>query len=115
MTLLPKDKKLPVQDEKTGGNPLFPVFLKLNELHTVLIGGGNVGLEKLTAIVNNSPEATVTVIAQNVLPEVHVLAADYSGVNILQKQFEDTDLDHADVVIAATNDSELNKNIRQAA
>jgi siroheme synthase (precorrin-2 oxidase/ferrochelatase) len=28
---------------------LFPVFLKLNELHTVLIGAGNVGLEKLTA------------------------------------------------------------------
>jgi siroheme synthase (precorrin-2 oxidase/ferrochelatase) len=29
---------------------LFPVFLKLNDLHTVLVGGGNVGLEKLTAL-----------------------------------------------------------------
>ena len=115
MTLLPKDNKLVVQDEKTGGNPLFPVFLKLNALHTVLIGGGNVGLEKLTALLQNSPEATVTIIAQNILPEVHVLAADYAGVNILQKSFADTDLDHADVVIAATNDSELNKSIREAA
>ena len=49
MTLLPKDNGInSIQDEKTGDNPLFPVFLKLNELHTVLIGAGNVGLEKLT-------------------------------------------------------------------
>ena len=62
--MLPKDSKLnTLQVEKPGGNPLFPVFLKLNELHTVLVGAGNVGLEKLTAILHNSPEATVTVIA----------------------------------------------------
>jgi len=94
---------------------LFPIFLKLNDLHTVLIGGGNVGLEKLTAILNNSPDAKVTVIALAILPELHVLAAAYSQVNIIQKSFSDTDLDNADVVIAATNDSELNKFIRESA
>src|SRR5277367_5358745 len=91
-----------VQYKKTEGNQLFPVFLKLNDLHTVLIGAGNVGLEKLTAILHNSPEATVTVIALTVLPAVHVLAADYKGVKIIQKTFTDTDLNEADVVIAAT-------------
>jgi len=116
MTLLPKDKTLnTIQDEKTEGNPLFPVFLKLNELHTIMIGAGNVGLEKLTAILHNSPDAGVTVIALSILQDVHVLAAEYKGVNIVQKSFTDSDLDNADLVISATNDSELNNFIRQSA
>jgi siroheme synthase-like protein len=115
MTLLPKDSRLAIQDKRTEGNPLFPVFLKLNDLHTVLIGAGNVGLEKLTAILHNSPDAKVTVIALEILPEVHILASEYKGLKIIQKSFSDTDLDNADVVIAATNDSDLNIFIRQSA
>jgi len=116
MTSLPKNKQPgSISDEKPGGNPLFPVFLKLNELHTVLIGAGNVGLEKLTAVLQNSPEASVTVIALAILPDVHLLAAAYNGVRIVQKEFSDTDLDKADIVITATNNSELNKFIRQSA
>ena len=116
MSLLPKDSSITkVQDQDTGGNQLFPVFLKLNDLHTVLIGGGNVGLEKLTAILNNSPQAKVTVISREFLPEVHELAAQYNGLTIIQKSFTDDDLNDAEVVIAATNDSDLNKYIRQAA
>jgi len=104
-----------IQYEKTDGNQLFPVFLKLNNLHTVLIGAGNVGLEKLTAIVSNSPSARVTVIANKFLPEVHALASGYNGVKIIQKAFADTDLDKADIVVAATNDTELNTYIRESA
>src|SRR4051812_42518342 len=116
MTLLPKDSSIAkVQNQDTGGNQLFPVFLKLNDLHTVLVGGGNVGLEKLGAILNNSPLAKVTVISREFLPEVHELASQYEGVTIVQKSFADDDLNDAEVVIAATNDSDLNKYIRQAA
>jgi len=117
MTLLPKDSNLNItQDGNTpGNNQLFPVFIKLNELHTVLIGAGNIGLEKLTAIVNNSPLATVTIIARTFSPEVHALAAQFNGVKILQKTFEDTDLDNANLVIAATNDNALNEYIVKAA
>ncbi|AYL94857.1 TSUP family transporter [Mucilaginibacter celer] len=116
MTLLPRDNSLTnIQDEKQEGNQLFPVFLKLNNLHTVLIGGGNVGLEKLTAVLNNSNHARVTVISREFLPEVHTLAAQYPGIRIVQKSFTDDDLNDADIVIAATNDSELNNYIRNAA
>ncbi|QTE38322.1 TSUP family transporter [Mucilaginibacter gossypii] len=116
MTLLPGDKSLTnIQDEKQEGNQLFPVFLKLNDLHTVLIGGGNVGLEKLTAVLNNSNSARVTIISREFLPDVHKLASQYPGVRIIQKSFADDDLNDADIVIAATNDSELNNYIRNAA
>ena len=111
----PKNSSLTIPDKITGGNPLFPVFLKLNDLHTVLVGAGKVGLEKLTAILHNSPDAKVTVIALEILPEIHLLAAGYQKLVIVQKTFIDSDLDNADVVIAATNNSELNNFIRQSA
>ncbi|HZX59485.1 MAG TPA: TSUP family transporter [Mucilaginibacter sp.] len=116
MTSSPRNSGLDtIQYEKTEGNQLFPVFLKLNDLHTVLIGAGNVGLEKLTAIVTNSPLARVTVIANEFLPEVHTLASSYNGIKIIQKSFADTDLDTADIVVAATNDTTLNTYIRESA
>jgi len=115
MTLVKSTRESSVENKENTGNQLFPVFLKLNELHTVLIGAGNVGLEKLTAILNNSNSAKITVIAREVLPEVFGLTESYAGVTILQKSFEAADLDVAEIVVAATDDSELNRQIRQAA
>lgn len=116
MATLPENNDLTaVQDDKKTGNQLFPVFLKLNELHTVLIGAGNVGLEKLTVVLHNSPEARVTVIAENIIDEIHQLAVKFPKLTIHQKSFTDNDLDSADIVIAATDNSELNAYIRQSA
>jgi len=116
MTSLPKNNQSKsTETGKSRGNSLFPVFLKLNQLHTVLIGAGNIGLEKLCAILLNSPEAQITVVALTISPEVAVLAAGYNRVTIVQKAFADTDLDDADLVIAATNNPELNDFIRTSA
>jgi siroheme synthase-like protein len=114
-TVSENNELIAVQDEKTGGNQLFPVFLKLNELHTVLIGAGNVGLEKLTAILHNSHEAKVTVIAKEVIQPVRDLAVKHSTITIIEKAFDDSDLNTADLVIAATDDSKLNRYIRESA
>jgi siroheme synthase-like protein len=97
------------------GNTLFPVFLKLQELHTVLIGAGAVGHEKLSALLNNSPLATITVIAEDVSPEVIVLASGYPRVKIIQKKYEVSDLISASIVIAATNRPHVNEQIRKDA
>lgn len=94
---------------------MFPVFIKLNELHTVLIGGGPVGLEKLTAILGNSTQARITVIAKEIIDELKDFAAEYPLVDIKQKAFEPHDLNTANLVVAATNDNILNVEIREAA
>jgi len=44
-------------------NTLFPVFLKLEEMRLLLVGGGNVGLEKLNAVLHNSPGTQVKLVA----------------------------------------------------
>ncbi|WP_129715027.1 TSUP family transporter [Pedobacter sp. SYP-B3415] len=110
-------KNSPVGADAAGsaGNELFPVFVKLNQLHTVLVGAGNVGLEKLMAIMHNSAGASVSVVAEIVLPALIDFAAAYPSVKIIQKSFEPADLDRADIVVAATADNRLNEEIRTAA
>jgi hypothetical protein len=117
MTSLPRNKHIAplAVEENQEGNQLFPVFLKLNQLHTVLVGAGNVGLEKLTALLNNSQHARVTVVAESILPEVHEFTANYPQVKLVQKSFTESDLDSADIVIAATANNVLNEVIRKAA
>ena len=37
-------------------NQLYPVFLKLDAVEILLVGGGNVALEKLQSLLFNSPD-----------------------------------------------------------
>ena len=50
-------------------NHLFPVFLKLEEMSVLLVGAGNVGLEKLTAILANAPATCVQIVSIEVSEE----------------------------------------------
>ncbi len=45
------------------GNLLFPVFLRLDKLQILVVGGGVVGTEKTLAIFNSSPNAHVNLVA----------------------------------------------------
>lgn len=93
-------------------NPLFPVFLKLEELHTLLVGGGNVGLEKLTALLKNSPAAKVTVVAGIIQEPVRELAAGHPNVTLVRRNFRRHDLSGKDLVILATDNPDLHRRIR---
>lgn len=94
-------------------NPLFPVFLKLEHLQTLLVGGGNVGLEKLEALLANSPQAEITVVADFFKEELLSLADTHPGVTIVRRKFAMADLDEKDVVVLATDDQELHKRIKE--
>ena len=93
-------------------NALFPVFLKLDNFNTLLVGGGNVGLEKLTALLSNDPEARVTVVADRFLPELETLAGKSPSVLLMKRKFTDADLENKQLVILATDDPELHKEIK---
>lgn len=95
-----------------GENQLFPVFLKLNELHTLLVGGGAVGLEKLTAILGNCPRASVTVISKAVSEELRAFACKHPSVRLVERPFLEADLEKTDLVVVATNDSKVNEQVR---
>lgn len=102
-----------VGDRET--NRLFPVFLKLEELRVLLVGGGKVGTEKLSAILGNSPAAAVTVVAITLSDEVRNLAKQHPQVVLQERPFSVTDLENRDVVVIAVNDKETSGNVRNAA
>jgi len=96
-------------------NHLFPVFFKLNRLHTLVVGGGNIGHEKLNAMLQNCPDANITVVATWFLPEVEALAQKHHTITLIQKEFSCGDMIGKSLVIAATNDKELNYTIWEKA
>ena len=98
---------------KENKNPLYPVFLKLDQLNTLLVGAGNVGLEKLHSLLANSPEANITIVAPEVKEEVRRLVYKHPSCRIIQKQFEEADLNDKDLVILATDDPKLHKYIKR--
>lgn len=98
-------------------NTLFPIFLKLenDDLHTLIVGGGYVGLEKISAVLENAPKARVTLVAPEIRAEIRALAAEHPRVKLIERVFLDDDLTHKDLVIVATNNSAENRRIKQLA
>ena len=96
-------------------NNLFPVFLKLEELDTLLVGGGNVGLEKLTALLKSSPLAHITIVAPLIRDEIRAIAAENSRVHLVERNFRVRDLHGKDLVVMATDDRQLHNRIRALA
>lgn len=96
-------------------NKLFPIFLKLESLNLLIVGGGNVGLEKLAAVLINSPEAKVTVIAGMFRQELLDFVKDYPQVILQERNFEWADLEEKDVVILATDNPTLHARIKEVA
>ena len=94
-------------------NRLFPVFLKLEELNVLLVGGGNVGLEKLSAMLNNSPDSTVTVVADMFRDEIREYVTDYPKVTLIERRFDFSDLNDKDLVILATDNPDLHASIKR--
>ena len=92
-------------------NNLFPVFLKLEVLETLIVGGGPVGLEKLSAILKNSPHARVTLIARHIQQPIRELAASHSTVTIEERNFKLWDLWGKDLVLLAANNRALHETI----
>jgi len=101
-----------VTDSVTNMNKLFPVFLKLEELELLLVGAGNVALEKLNSLLSNSPGAKVTIVAPFIKEEVMQLLKNHPSCIIIQRSFEKADLENKDLVILATDDKKLHKKIK---
>jgi precorrin-2 dehydrogenase / sirohydrochlorin ferrochelatase len=96
-------------------NNLFPVFLKLESLDTLIVGGGHVGLEKLTAILKNSPHAKVSLVARTIQDSIKTLAAQHQNVTLFERNFKLWDLWNKDLLILAANNRSLHETIRKFA
>lgn len=95
-----------------SGNLLFPIFLRMDKLRILVVGGGMVGLEKVGAIFKNSPNANVTLIAPEIRDEIIAISKTDFNINLIYKEFSPEYLSNFDLVIAATNIKSLNSFVK---
>lgn len=96
-------------------NKLFPVFLKMEQLRLLIVGGGVVAQEKLIAVLSNSPRTDINLIAASINDDIRKLAKLHSNIKLMEKPFAVEDLNLCDVVITAVNDQTLSESIYHSA
>lgn len=96
-------------------NTLFPIFLKTERLRFLLVGGGNVGIEKIQTLLKQNPNANIKLIAIDIFPEMYEILAAYPHIEYAERAFEPSDLDNVELVISATNDAVINAHIKALA
>ena len=85
--------------------PFYVACLRLTGRRCVVIGGGEVGLEKVEGLL--ACDGEVTLVAPEAHPELVQLALEGS-VRWERRDYRSSDLDGALIAIAATGDSEVN-------
>ena len=91
-------------------NTLYPIFLKTNQLHFLVVGGGFVALEKLEFLFKSSPDAKVTLVSPMVREETQAFIAD-KDVNVIKRQFHPRFLRNKHIVIATTDNPKVNERV----
>lgn len=88
-------------------NNLYPIFLKMSNLHVLIVGGGNVAEEKLTFLTKSSPDAKVTMVSPMFRKTTKVLAAKHH-VELIVDAYNVNYLYGKHIVIATTDIEEVN-------
>jgi siroheme synthase-like protein len=92
--------------------PFYMAAIKLKGRRCLVIGGGDVGLEKVEGLLLCG--ADVELIAPEAISELARYAAEGS-IRWEQREFHDGDLDDAFMAIAATNDTDVNVAVYEGA
>ena len=86
----------------------YPIHLNINNRNCLVVGGGGVGTRKVKTLLDCG--ARVTLVSPEISPQLRDLAA--SGDIILkERSYQSDDLSNLFLVIGATDDEKLNKQI----
>lgn len=91
---------------------LFPIFLKLDGRPCLIVGAGNVALEKISSLLQ--ADASIRVVAPKACEAVEKLAAE-GRIMLVRRSFEEVDLQGQSLVVTATDSREVNHAVYLAA
>ncbi len=91
-----------------GDFPTYPAGLRLAGRLVLVVGGGNVAQRRVPTFI--AAGADILLVSPEVTPAIEGLVGS-GEVTWAPRNFEDTDLDGAWYVMAATDDSEVNQRI----
>lgn len=98
-----------------SGNNLYPVFFRMEQLNTLIVGGGNVGLEKLESLLKNSPQAPIRLVGIKIDPRIKAFQPDFPNLELIERAFKADDLEGINMALLATENRETNRGIRALA
>lgn len=90
-------------------NTLFPIFLRLDRVTFLIVGGKEIAVEKLQALLKCYPDAIVTIVARNISEELFELTSKGRNIQLKQKELDLNDFNDQRFIIAATANRELNE------
>lgn len=94
---------LPILAKNESANFLFPVFIKLEKMRLLIIGGGPVALEKLSTVLKNAPATNIRLVAITILPAIKEVANAAAEMQWFERPYETADLEDTDIVLVAVN------------
>ena len=92
--------------------PFYIACLKLTGRRCLVVGGGEIGLEKVEGLL--ACDGEVTLVAPEAVPELEELAAERS-IRWERREYRSSDLERTFIAIAATSDTDLNIRIWEEA
>src|SRR6478672_11525186 len=92
--------------------PFYMAAIKLKGRRCLVVGGGDVGLEKVEGLL--LCEGDVTLVAPEAVPEL-ARYAEEGSIRWERREFQDSDLDGAFLAVAATADTDVNIAVSEGA
>lgn len=92
---------------KQDRNNLYPIFLKVEQLEVLIVGGGFVAEEKLSFLLKSSPNAKVTMVAP-FFRETTLKEATKGRVTLIDDVYDQKYLKGKHMVVATTDKPEIN-------
>ena len=88
---------------------MIPLLINLKGKEVLVFGGGKIATRRIKALLKE--EALVTCISLELSEDLKSLASDH--LSIQQKKYESSDLEKMILVIAATNNKDINERIKK--
>lgn len=86
----------------------LPIFMNVRQQRCVLVGAGSVASRKAALLARSC--AHIVVVAPEIHPEIQALIAQTGG-EIHRRAFQDSDIEGAALVVAATDDDRVNRQV----
>lgn len=86
---------------------MVPLVFTLLNKKIVIIGGGKIAFRKAKTFINSG--AAITIISPQIIEDFK----EFPIITCINKRFEKDDIKEAHIVIAATNDKEINQSVKE--
>lgn len=91
---------------------MYPIQLNVTNKQIVIIGGGKIAYRKLMQILKEDA-CSISIISKKFLPQFFEI--EHPKVKLLTKCYDKNDIKNASLIIAATDDSKVNDQIKRNA